>query len=206
MSDHDTTSQSQGAVMKRRTLDLTLATVGLVVAIVMAIAGGILLYAANFTSNTVSTELSAQKIYFPPADQLAEPALANLQQYAGQQVTTGADAKNYSDMIAVHLNAVAGGKTYSEVSSAWIAGGMKDATLGQQRQTLFMGETLRGILLNTYAFSIFGAIAFIAGIVALIASVVLLALAAVGFVHGRHLPKGEKASGTAEAENVLESV
>ena len=43
--------------MKRRTLDLTLATVGLVVAIVMALAGGILIFASSFTSNTVSTEL-----------------------------------------------------------------------------------------------------------------------------------------------------
>ena len=174
--------------MKRRTLDLTLATVGLVVAIVMALAGGLLIFAANFTSNTVSTELSAQQIFFPPADQLS-PAR---QQYAGQQVTTGAQAKAYTDMIAEHLDAVAGGKTYSQVSSEWIASN-KDATkrdpvLGGQRQTLFMGETLRGLLLNTYAFSIFGMVAMIAGIVALIASVVLLALSVVGYMHGRRTP------------------
>ena len=174
--------------MKRRTLDLTLATVGLVVAIVMALAGGILIFASSFTSNTVSTELSAQQIFFPPADQLT-PAL---QQYAGQQVTTGAQAKAYTDMIAEHLDAVAGGKTYSQVSSEWIASNKdatkRDATLGAQRQTLFMGETLRGLLLNTYAFSIFGTIALIGGIVAIVAALVLLALSVVGFMHGRHTP------------------
>ncbi len=179
--------------MKRRTLDLTLATVGLVVAVIMALAGGILLYAASFTSTTVSTELSAQNIYFPPAEQLASPELQQLQQYAGQQVTTGALAKSYSEMIAVHLTKVADGKTYSQVSEEWIASNtdpsQRDAALGGQRQTLFMGETLRGLLLNSYAFSIFGTIALIAGIVALVGSVGLLVLAAVGFAHARRLPE-----------------
>ena len=67
-------------------------------------------------------------------------------------MTTGAQAKAYSDMIAVHLSKVAGGKTYSEVSDAWIASNAdptkRDPALGAQRQTLFMGETLRGLLLN----------------------------------------------------------
>jgi hypothetical protein len=175
--------------MKRRTLDLTLATVGLIVAIVMALAGGLLLFASNFTSNTVSTELSAQQIFFPPAEQLSP----DLQQYAGQQVTTGAQAKAYTDMIAEHLDAVAGGKTYSQVSGEWIASNAdatkRDPALAGQRQTLFMGETLRGLLLNTYAFSIFGLVAMIAGIVALIASVALLALAVIGYTHARHTPQ-----------------
>lgn len=179
--------------MKRKTLDLTLATVGVVVAVVLALAGGLLLFASSFTNNTVSTELSAQQIYFPPADQLATPELQQLQQYAGQQVTTGALAKSYADMIAVHLEAVAGGKTYSQVSSDWIASNPTDASkrdqaLGAQRQTLFQGETLRGLLLNTYAFSIFGTVALVAGVVALAGAVVLGVLAVLGFVHARRLP------------------
>ncbi len=174
--------------MKRRTLDLTLATVGLVVALVMAIAGGLLLFAANFASDTVSSELSAQQIFFPPAAQLSP----ELQQFGGQQVTTGALAKSYSDMIAEHVDAVAGGKTYAEVSGEWIASSAdpvkRDVALGAQRQTLFMGETLRGLLLNTYAFSIFGTVAYIGGLVALVAAVGLRLLAVVGFVHARGLP------------------
>ena len=175
--------------MKRRTLDRTLATVGLVVAVIMAAAGGILLFASSFTATTVSTELSAQQIYFPPADQLASPELLPLQQYAGTQVTTGAEAKAYTDMIAVHLQGIGGGKTYSQVSEEWIASSAdptkRDAALGAQRQTLFMGETLRGLLLNSYAFSIFGTVALVGGIVALLGSAVLLVLSVLGFGHAR---------------------
>lgn len=171
--------------MKRRTLDITLATVGLVVAVVMAIAGGVLLYAGNFAHTTVSDELAAQQIAFPPATALPP----ELQQYAGQQVTTGPLAKEYAAMIAGHLQAVAGGKTYSQVSEEWIASSKdpaaRDQALGAQRQTLFMGETLRGLLLNTYAFWIFGTIAIVGAFVAWAAALVLLALAIVGFVHAR---------------------
>jgi hypothetical protein len=175
--------------MKRRTLDLTLAWVAMVVAVVLAIAGGLLVFAANFNSTTVTNELSAQKIFFPPAAALQGPEYGDLAQYAGQQVTTGQLAKAYSDMIAVHVSKVAGGKTYSQVSEEWIAGGMKDQTLAQQRQTLFMGETLRGLLLNTYAFSIFGQVAMIAGIVSFIGAAFLLVLSILGFVHASKTPK-----------------
>jgi hypothetical protein len=188
--------------MKRRTLDRTLAAVGLVVAIVMAIAGGLLIFASNFTANTVSTELSAQQIFFPPADALSP----DLQQYAGQQVTTGAQAKAYSSMIAEHLDAVADGKTYSQVSGEWIASSedptKRDPALGAQRQTLFMGETLRGLLLNTYAFSIFGMLALVAGIVALISAVVLLVLSFLGWRHAHKVPEDAVVGGAPLVETI----
>jgi uncharacterized membrane protein YphA (DoxX/SURF4 family) len=188
--------------MKRRTLDLTLATVGLVVAIVMAIAGGMLLFAGSFAHSTVTDELTAQQIYFPPAAQLSP----DLQEYAGQQVTTGPLAKSYTSMIAEHLQAVAGGKTYSQISGEWIASNTdptkRDATLAGQRQTLFMGETLRGLLLNTYAFWIFGTIALVAGVVALIAAVVLLALAVVGYLHASRHPDEVVFSGAPAQESI----
>ena len=52
-----------------------------------------------------------------------------------------------------------------------------------------MGETLRGLLLNVYAFSIFGLIALVAGWVALIGAVLMGVLAIVGFVHGHKVSK-----------------
>jgi len=176
--------------MKRRTLDLTLATAGLVTAVVLLVAGVLLLVAANFTNGTIHDQLVAQKITFPPASALPVAEYGEtVNGYAGQQVTTGAQAKAYSDMIAVHLSKVAGGKTYSEVSGEWIASNedptKRDPTLGAQRETLFMGETLRGLLLNVYAFSIFGGIAMIAGWVSLVAAVLLLVLSVLGFVHAR---------------------
>jgi hypothetical protein len=76
-----------------------------------------------------------------------------MQRYAGQQLTTGDQAKVYADnFIAVHLRAVAGGKTYSQVSTAAQAN-PQDAKLAGQVQTLFRGETLRGLLLNAWGWS-----------------------------------------------------
>ncbi|HEY5134319.1 MAG TPA: hypothetical protein VIJ41_00890 [Candidatus Nanopelagicales bacterium] len=192
--------------MKRRTLDYTLATLGAVMAVVLAIGGGLLLYAAHFTNTTISDQLSAQHIQFPPADQVPAAEYGDtINGYAGQDVTTGAQAKAYSDMIAIHLTKVAGGKTYSQVSDEWIASNAdptkRDAALGAQRQTLFMGETLRGLLLNVYAFSIFGTIALIGGWVALLGALVLAVLAIAGFVHGNNVSK-EALIGAPEAESI----
>ena len=107
--------------MKRRTLDYTLATLGAVMAVVLAIGGGLLLFAANFTNTTISDQLSAQHIAFPAASALPVAEYGEtVNGYAGQDVTTGAQAKAYSDMIAVHLSKVAEGKTYSQVSEEWI--------------------------------------------------------------------------------------
>jgi len=192
--------------MKRRTLDYTLATLGVVMAVVLAIGGGLLLYAAHFTNTTISDQLSAQHIQFPPADQVPAAEYGDtINGYAGQDVTTGAQAKAYSDMIAIHLTKVAGGKTYSQVSDEWIASNSdptkRDAALGAQRQTLFMGETLRGLLLNVYAFSIFGTIALIGGWVALLGALVLAVLAIAGFVHGHNVSR-QALVGAPEIESI----
>ena len=51
--------------MKRRTLDALLATGGLVVAAILAIAGGLGLWAHSFASNNVHNQLASQKVFFP---------------------------------------------------------------------------------------------------------------------------------------------
>ena len=172
--------------MSRRSLDLVLSISALIVAVVLAIAGVLLIWGGSYANNTVTDQLSQQKISFP-ADASALPP--ELQSYAGQQVTTGDQAKAYSDYIAGHLQGVADGKTYSEVSAAWIASSddptQRDPALGAQRQTLFMGETLRGLLLNAYAFSVFGTIAMIAAWVSFIAAGLLFVLGILGIVHSR---------------------
>jgi hypothetical protein len=170
--------------VSRKRLDLILSITGLVMAVVLAVAGALLLWGGNFAKSTVHDQLVAQKISFGAASSLPE----SLQGYANQQVTNGTQAKAYSDLIAEHLTKVAGGKTYSEVSSAYLAGGSKDAALAGQRTTLFMGETLRGLLLNAYAFSIFGQIATIAAWVAFAAAAVLLVLGILGLVHQTKTP------------------
>ena len=71
-------------------------------------------------------------------------------------MTTGKQAQAYANhYIAVHLDEVAGGKTYSEVSGQYIAQCSDPAAatvtdclkLAGQKPTLFQGETLRGLLL-----------------------------------------------------------
>ncbi|MFA7323087.1 MAG: hypothetical protein WC005_01885 [Candidatus Nanopelagicales bacterium] len=168
--------------MKRQRVDKLVSISGLIIAVVIAVAGGLLLWGGTFAHNTVTTELTSQKISFSADASSLPPELAS---WAGVQVTDGPSAKAYTDLIAVHLNGVAGGKTYSEISEEWIAGGMKDATLAQQRTTLFMGESLRAMLLNAYAFWTVGTVATIAAIAAFGVAIVLLVLALLGFLHAK---------------------
>jgi hypothetical protein len=119
---------------------------------------------------------------------------AALEPYAGQQMSTGSQARAYADhYIAVHLSEVADGKTYSEVSGAYLAScsdpkaaeSANCQTLAGQKTTLFQGETLRGLLLYGYAFATMGTVALYGAIVAFVAAVALLVLALLGFRHAR---------------------
>lgn len=153
----------------------------LVAAVLLLAVGGLALWAHNFTGSMVKNELAAQKIYFPEKGSAAlDPkTYPDLQQYAGQLVDTPEKAKAYANgYIGRHLKNVADGKVYAEVS----AESMKDPSnqkLQQQKQTLFQGETLRGMLLTSgYGFGTVGKIAGIAAYVAFIAGGMLLVLAA----------------------------
>ncbi|MGA8354747.1 MAG: hypothetical protein WB698_11320 [Solirubrobacteraceae bacterium] len=147
----------------------TVAAAGMIVVGALAVVGG------HYDKQVVHDQLAPQKIFFPkPA---TNPGLAA---YAGQQVLTGKQAKLYAQkQIGVDLTKVAGGKTYSQVSAEWIAGGMKNATLATERTTLFTGETLNGLLLNAWGWSVIGMIATLAGwiLILLGAALFLLPLA-----------------------------
>lgn len=137
---------------------LVLVTIGLVLIVMASLA----LWGGRFATGFVHDQLVAQKIAFPDEATLEKdnPALVK---YAGQTVDNGTKAKAYSDYIAGHLKNVAGGKTYSEVSGEY----QKDRTnqtLAAQRETLFMGETLRGLLLNAWGWGLIGTIAGYASI------------------------------------------
>ena len=177
--------------MRRKSFDTLVSAAGLVMAAVLLTASGLLFWAHSFISDNVRTQLVAQKIFFPAAgsDQLKDPAVGPyLNKYAGQQLSTGAQAKAYADhFIAVHLKAATGGKTYSELSTLSRAN-PDDATLAGQVQTSFRGETLRGLLLNAYAFGTMATVAGIAAWVALGTGGVLLVLAALGIIHARRTP------------------
>jgi hypothetical protein len=181
--------------MRRKTFDTLVSSVGVLLAVILAVAGGLLLFAGNFAHSQVTDQLSAQKVFFPPAgsDALKPEAIGPyLNKYAGQQLTTGPQAQVYANhFIAVHLGEIGGGKTYSELSAA----AMKDpnnTALQGQVATVFKGETLRGLLLNAYAFWTVGTIAIWGAIVAFIGAVVMLVLSIFGFVHaGRVSPEAQ---------------
>lgn len=182
--------------MKRSALDRLAAWVGLALAVVLLVAGALLTVASSFVNGQVASQLSAQKITMPTAaayGKLAPEDQAALAPYAGQEMTTGAQAQAFADhYIAAHLKALGGGRTYEEVSGEYIqlskdpsADPAKVKELGDLRQTMFMGATLRSMLLTAYAFGTMGVIAGIAAIAALAGAVVLLLLSVLGFRHAK---------------------
>jgi hypothetical protein len=173
--------------MRRRTFDALATAAGLVIAAVLLVAGILLAWGHSFVTNEVHTQLAAQQIYFPPAGSPATkaPEFAAMHQYAGQLMTTGAQAEVYADhFIANHLKVIGGGKTYAQLSAESLAQ-PKNATLAGQVQTVFRGETLRGLLLNAYAFGKIATIMGLAAIGAFIGAALMLMLSVLGFVHER---------------------
>ncbi len=150
----------------------SLTSIATVAAAGMIVVGALALVGGHYDKQVVHDQLAPQKIFFPkPA---TNPALAS---YAGQQVLTGKQAKLYAqDQIGVDLTKVAGGKTFSQISAEWIAGGMKNTTLAGERTTLFTGETLRGLLLNAWGWSVIGSIATLAGFILILLGGVLFLL------------------------------
>jgi len=150
---------------------------------ILAFCAGFLFWGNSFIHNQISTELTAQQIYFPPADSKAITSLpsvdaAAMNAYGGKQLTTGEQAQVYANhFIGVHLQEIAGGQTYAQVSSRAQAN-PTDTKLAGQVQTLFRGETLRGLLLNAYGWWTIGTYALYAAIgLAVAALAVLVALA-----------------------------
>ncbi len=181
--------------MRRRTLDALLTTGGLIVATVLLVVGGLMTWASSFVADNVHTQLVAQRIDFPKAgsEQLNDPKVKPyLEQYAGQQLTTGAQAKAYADhYIKVHLDEATGGRTYSELSAAARAN-PDDAKAKGLVELAFKGETLRGLLLNAYAFGTMGTIAMYAAWVSFVGAAAMLVLAMLGFLHLRRVPAEEE--------------
>lgn len=184
--------------MRRSSFDKLVSWVGVVLTAVFFVAGVLLMQGANFAKNTVTEQLTAQNIKFDDDAAKLPPELAS---WAGKAVTDGEGAKAYSDLIAVHVAGATGGKSYSEVSGAWFADGKPGPSADQNtpnsydiRMTAFMGETLRGVLLNAYAFWVLGSIAFYASVGAFIAGAVMAILTILGFAQVSKDKKEEAAA------------
>jgi hypothetical protein len=181
--------------MRRKTFDTLLTSGGLVVAIVLAVAGSLLLWGHNFANSNVHSQLAQQQITFPAQ---GSPALASpqigpyLNRYAGQPVLSGPQAKAYADhFIAVHLSEMPYQGVYAKVSAASMAAPTNTA-LKSEVQTVFQGTTLRGLLLEAYAFWQMGQIALIGAIVSFVLAAVMLVMTGFGFWHLRRVDPAEE--------------
>lgn len=186
--------------MRRRTFDTLMTVAGLVVTLTLVFAGALLFVGYNFANGNVETQLSQQEIFFPKAgsDSLKDPRVGPyLSKYAGQKLVSGAQAEAYANhYIAVHISDIGKGtyyqgKTYAEMGALERAN-PKDTALKDARNTVFKGETLRGLLLNAYAFWKVGQIAKIAGIAAFAVAGIMGVLTILGFWHLRRVPVEEE--------------
>ncbi|HEX3567229.1 MAG TPA: hypothetical protein VHU17_17815 [Acidimicrobiales bacterium] len=201
--------------MQRKMFDVLASAGGLVMVVVLVVAGSLLMWGYSFTTSSVHNQLAQQHIVFPSAAAFAQakpgtevtPAMTPyLLKYAGQPLTTGAQAEAYADhFIAVHLSQMPYGGVYANVSAASRAN-PTNAKLAAEVTTSFQGTTLRGLLLEAYAFSEFGLIALWAGISAFILAGIMTILVAIGFRHARRTPVETELAVHAEAQRELVGV
>jgi hypothetical protein len=207
--------------VSRRHLDLIIATGGVLFALLVLGLGLVLRNQAIFAQDNVKDELTQQQIVFKEEAALtdAERALPGMVSYAGETLTTGKQAQAYAGLINLHLEESAQkagfpGETYASISApmaqlrtqiadAKAAGDTQAAAAAQQkldaatglRETQFKGETLRGMLLTSYGFSILGERTMLASNIFFAIAAIAVILAVAGFVHALATPKEEQVFG-----------
>ena len=211
--------------MTRRYLDIALATGGALFAMLVLGLGLVLKNQADFAKGYVRDQLSEQQIMFTATEKLTDAekswksGSACLSDNGGQLLSSGAAAACYANYyIALHLEASATradypGETYAsigamqtalrtQVADAKAKHDPHAADLQKQldavnalRDTQFRGETLRGLLLTSYGFSIFGERAALAALICIGIAVLAALLSIAGFVHAFMTPKDEPVRG-----------
>jgi hypothetical protein len=192
--------------MRRTTFDKLLGWTGASLGVALLAIGGLLLWGSAYVHNTVQSQLAAQQITFPAASAFAHPKagteitpsmVPSVSQYAGQQLLTGQQAEAYADhFIAVHIQNMTGGKTYSQLSTEAMAQ-PNNAKLQAQVATVFKGETLRSMLLNAYGWWKVSQITFIISLAMFGLGAVSLLAGIFGFARIRHEQPGAKVWGPA---------
>jgi len=196
--------------MRRKTFDVIMTSVGVVLTVFLLVAGGLGLWAYSFANTNVHNQLAQQQITFPPKAAFAHAVpgteitpgmIPYLEKYAGQQLVSGQQAEAYADhFIAVHLQEIGGGLTYAQLSGKAMAlpKGSPAYTAAEAKvQTVFQGTTLRGLLLEAYAFWQMGQIALWAAIACFAAAALMLILTILGFFHLRRVSEDEELFGPA---------
>jgi hypothetical protein len=186
--------------MRRKVFDVLASAGGVLAVIVLVVAGALLMVGYNFANSNVHSQLAEQQITFPAAAAFAHPVagseitpsmVGTVSKYAGQPLVTGQQAEVYAnDFIAVHLQEIGGGLTYSQLSAKAMAlpkGSVAYTTAEAKVQTVFQGTTLRGLLLEAYAFGTFATIALIAAIAAFVLAGLMAILVCLGLLHSRRV-------------------
>jgi hypothetical protein len=84
--------------MRRRVFDVLTSAVGLVLVVVLLVAGGLLMWGYSYDHNNVHNQLAAQDIFFPTKAAFEHPKagseitaamIPSVSQYAGKQLLTG---------------------------------------------------------------------------------------------------------------------
>jgi hypothetical protein len=190
--------KAQGApTSSRKVFDVLTSAGGAVVVVVLLVAGGLLTWGHSFVNSSVHDQLAQQQIYFPPkaafahakaGTEITPSMIPSVSQYAGRQLLTGEQAKVYADdFIAVHLSELPYAGVYSKISAAALAN-PSNAKLQAVKQTSFTGTTLRGLLLEAYAFSKIGQVMLWGAIASFILAAIMLVLVVLGFWHARRTP------------------
>jgi hypothetical protein len=200
--------------MQRKVFDRLASGIGAALVVILVVAGGLLTWGHSFAGSNVHSQLAEQQIYFPAQAEInavkadyakggqkavtdpefpnAKLMIAALEPYAGQQLLTGQEARVYADdFIGQHLYAMPYHGVYSKVSVAEMTAkpGSKEATeLSALKTTSFMGTTLRGMLLEAYAFGTIGAVMFWGAVAAFAGAALLAVLTLLGLWHASRTP------------------
>ncbi|HEY3772961.1 MAG TPA: hypothetical protein VGL69_08215 [Solirubrobacteraceae bacterium] len=152
--------------------------------------------------SNVHNQLARQQIFFPsktafahpkPGTEITPSMIPTVSKYAGQQLLGGKQAEVYADnFIAVHLSEMPYGGVYAKISAAAMAakpGSAAATKLSALEQTSFQGTTLRGLLLEAYAFSKIGQVMLWGAIASFIMAALMAVLVSLGIWHAARTPE-----------------
>lgn len=183
-----------------------------VFSIILIVVGAAAIFGGNFAHGYVTDQLSQEGLTMPNEDGVNaledQASQDKLRPYIDEPMTTGPQAEAFANnYIWEHMMASSGGKGYQEISGEYNAlkaeipeaeqaDNQELQDLGALRESLFMGDSLRGMLLNAYGWWLLGSIAFYVGIGVIVVGVVL---AGVGFGPLRSKKNSNVSAGVKEA-------
>jgi hypothetical protein len=180
------------------------------------VVGGIAFGLGRFIQDNIRSELAAQQITFTAEDQLSdeERQIPGIIENAGQPLTTGNQARVYSEYIALHMREAAEEAGYPDAAYATLGGVQREfraavaaateagdeaaleeaqtglTTVTNLRNTMLTGSNLRGNLLSAYGWDNVATGVIAAGVFILVLAVVFFVLFVYEWQRG-HLPPTE---------------